>query len=282
MRAIRAAVLATLLLGPFPLSAQQPVPRTAAIPVPSAMPRGADGKPDLTGVWQAGNNQRGTWQDANGGLGVGGSGRTPSGAVVRSSSERPAGVEPAPYQSWAAKKVLDAFNTRGIDDPTALCLPPGVPRTVMLGLYPQQFIQTPTHIVMLYEYMNAHRVIEMNAAHPDDLLPSYMGHPVGRWDGDTLVVDSIGFNDKTWLAGVGTFHTEALHVIERFTPVDKDQIDYQVTIDDPNVLTKPWVLRTTIMRREGTRLEENICAENNLDVDRYEKLLKEGVDFKRR
>ena len=282
MRSICTALFVTLILAAFPLSAQQPSPRAATAPPTSAVPRDAGGKPDLTGVWQAGNNQRGTWQQANGGLGVGGSGRTPSGPVVQSSSERPAGVEPAPYQPWAATKVLEAFNRRGIDDPTGLCLPPGVPRTVMLGLYPQQFIQTPTHVVMLYEYMNAHRVIAMNATHPDDVLPSYMGHAVGRWDGDTLVVDSIGFNDKTWLAGVGTFHTEALHVIERFTPVDKDQINYEVAIEDPSVLTKPWILRTTIMRRDGTRLEENICAENNLDAGRYEKLLKEGVDFKRR
>src|SRR5437588_515805 len=150
------------------------------------------------------------------------------------------GREGAPYQPWAAKKVLEAFNRRGIDDPTARCLPAGIPRTMMLGLFPQQFIQTPTQIVMLYEYMNVFRVIPLNAKHPDDLIPSYMGHSVGHWEGDTLVVDVIGFNDKTWLAGTGTFHSEALHVLERYTRVDKDQINYHVTMDDPKVFTKPW------------------------------------------
>ena len=151
----------------------------------------------------------------------------------------------------------------------------------MLGLFPQQYIQTPTQIIMLYEYMNVFRVIPLNAKHPDDLIPSYMGNSVGHWEGDTLVVDVIGFNDKTWLAGTGTFHTDALHVTERYTRVDKDQINYDVTMEDPNVLTKPWTLHTTIMLREGTRLEEYPCAENNIDPDRYEKLLKEGVNFTR-
>jgi hypothetical protein len=151
----------------------------------------------------------------------------------------------------------------------------------MLGLFPQQIVQTPTQIVMLYEYMNVFRVIPLNAKHPDDIIPSYLGNSVGRWEGDTLVVDVIGFNDKTWLAGTGTFHTDALHITERFTRVDKDQINYEVTMDDPNVLTKPWTLRSTLMLREGTRLEEYVCAENNIDPDRYEKLLKEGVKFTR-
>src|SRR5215475_6583843 len=100
----------------------------------NAVPRTPDKKPDLTGVWQAGNTLRGSWQDTNGGIGLGGSGRNPTGPTVQSSTERPAGVEAAPYQPWAAQKVLEAFNRRGIDDPTALCLPPGVPRVVMLGL----------------------------------------------------------------------------------------------------------------------------------------------------
>jgi hypothetical protein len=151
----------------------------------------------------------------------------------------------------------------------------------MLGLFPQQFVQTEKEIVILYEYMSAFRVIPLNATHPDDIIPSYMGNSVARWDGDTLVVDVIGFNDKTWLAGTGTFHTDALHVVERYTRVSKDRIDYQVTMEDPNVLTKPWVLTSSLMLREGTRLQEYVCAENNLDLDRYEKLLRDGVDFTR-
>jgi hypothetical protein len=245
------------------------------------IPRTADGKPDLTGVWQGGSTQPGAWDEANGGVGVGGSGRNPNAPVVGSSNDRPAGREGAPYQEWAAQKVLEAFNRRGIDDPTGECLPAGIPRSVMLGLFPQQFVQTPTQLVILYEYMSTFRVIPFGTSHPDDLFPSYMGNSVAHWDGDTLVVDVIGFNDKTWLAGTGTFHSDALHIVERYTRVSKDRIDYEVTMEDPNVLTKPWRLTSSLMLREGTRLQEYVCAENNLDPDRYEQLLRNGVDFTR-
>ena len=277
MRGFIVTSILALTVWPASLFAQT----TAGATAKSTVPRGSDGKPDLTGVWQGGSTQRGSWEQANGGVGVGGSGRDPSAPVALSSNDRPANREGAPYQPWAAQKVLEAFNRRGIDDPTSQCLPAGLPRTVMLGLFPQQIVQTPTQIIMLYEYMNVFRVIPLNAKHPDDVIPSYTGNSVGRWDGDTLVVDVTGFNDKTWLAGTGTFHTEALHVTERFTRIDKDQINYEVTMEDPNVLTKPWTLRSTLMLREGTRLEEYVCAENNIDPDRYEKLLKEGVKFTR-
>jgi hypothetical protein len=247
----------------------------------TAVPRGANGKPDLTGVWQGGSTIRGSWEEANRGTGVGGSGKDPGATVVLSSNDRPAGREGAPYQPWAAQKVLEAYNRRGIDDPTSRCLPAGIPRTIMLGLFPQQFVQTPTQIIMMYEYMNVFRVIPFTAKHPDDLIPSYMGNSIARWEGDTLVVDTIGFNDKTWLSGTGTFHTDELHTVERFTRVDKDQINYEVTMEDSNVFTKPWKLTSTLMLREGSRLEEMVCAENNIDPERYEKLLKDGVKFTR-
>jgi hypothetical protein len=281
MRCLLLATIVAMALWPVSSSAQTAPRRTATAPSKSAVPRAADGKPDLTGVWQGGSTVRGTWEDANAGVGVGGSGRDPSAPVTLSSNDRPAGREGAPYQPWAAKKVLESFNKRGIDDPTALCLPAGLPRTAMLALFPTQIIQTPKQIVILYEYMNVFRVIPLNAKHPDDLIPSYMGNSVGHWEGDTLVVDVIGFNDKTWLAGTGTFHSDALHITERYTRVDKDQINYDVTMEDPNVLTKPWTLHSTIMLREGTRLEEYVCTENNLDPARYEKLLKDGVNITR-
>lgn len=276
MRAFIVAAVVTAALwtvSPLSMSAQT-APR-------APVPRASDGKPDLTGVWQGGSTQPGSWEDANRGVGVGGSGSDPSAPLVLSSNDRPAGREGAPYQPWAAKKVLEAFNRRGIDDPTALCLPAGLPRIVILGLFPQQYIQTPKQIVILYEYMNVIRIIPLDTKHRADLIPTYMGDSVAHWEGDTLVVDVVGFNDKTWLAGTGTFHSDALHITERYTRVDKDQINYEVTMEDPNVLTKPWTLRSTIMLREGTRLQEYVCAENNIDPDRYEKLLKEGVNFTR-
>ena len=244
-------------------------------------PRAADGKPDLTGVWQAGSNRRGTWEEANTGFGLGGTGKDAAAPVAVSSNDRPVGREGAPYQPWAAQKVLEEFNRRGIDDPTAVCLPAGLPRAAILGLFPQQIIQTPQQVVILYEYMNSFRVIPINAKHPDDILPSYMGDSTARWEGDTLVVDVTGFNDKTWLSGTGTFHSDQLHIVERYTRVDKDQINYEVTMEDSKVLTKPWTLRTSMMLREGTRLQEYVCAENNLDPGYFEKLVKDGVKITR-
>jgi hypothetical protein len=273
---------ATALQGTALAQTQSRPPAPSSKPAAkTAIPRMPDGKPDLNGVWQGGSTQKGNWEEANTGTGVGGSGRDPAAPAALSSNDRPAGREGAPYQPWAAQKVVEAFNRRGIDDPTARCLPAGLPRTVMLGLFPQQIVQTSKQVVMLYEYMNVYRVIPLNAKHPDDMIPSYMGNSVGHWEGDTLVVDVTGFNDKTWLAGTGTFHTDALHITERYTRVDKDRVDYDVTMEDTNVFTKPWTLHSSLMLRDGTRLEEYVCAENNIDLDRYEKLLKDGVKFSR-
>jgi hypothetical protein len=168
-----------------------------------------------------------------------------------------------------------------IDDPTARCLPPGVPRVHSVGLFPIQIAQLPDHIIILYEYMNVFRVIPLNVPHPEDLEPSYLGDSVGHWEGDTLVVDITSFNDRTWLIGAGTFHGENLHITEKWNRVSTDRIDYEATMEDPDVLTKPWVYRQTLMLREGTRLREYVCPENNLDLERYEKLVNDGVDFQR-
>src|SRR5262249_55523539 len=131
MRRLIATSIVVLAFSAVNLFAQPGIP----------VPRGPDGKPDLTGVWQGGSALRGNWEEANAGFGGGGSGKSSDSPVVLSSNDRPAGREGAPYQDWAAKKVLEAFNRRGIDDPTARCLPGGVPRSVMLGLFPQKIVQ---------------------------------------------------------------------------------------------------------------------------------------------
>jgi hypothetical protein len=273
MRGLSVVALVGIVGLPLSLEAQTSPGRS--------VPHASDGKPDLTGVWQPSSTVRGSWEEANAGSGLGGSGRDPSAARVPSSTERPAD-NPAPYQPWAAKKVLEFYNRRGVDDPTSRCLPPGLPRAATLGLYPVQIVQTPQQFVIVYEYANTHRIIPLDVKHPDDMAPTYMGNSVAHWEGDTLVVDVTGFNDKTWMQGTGTFHSEALHVTERYTRVNKDQINYQATMDDPNVLTKPWTIHTTMMLREGTRIQEYVCAENNIDAELLQKLQKDGVDFTRK
>ena len=174
-----------------------------AAPAPPAAnaaptPRMADGTPSLTGIWQAGSTTPGSWEEANRGAGLGGTGTDAAAPIAVSSTARQT-QEGAPYQEWAALKVLESYKKRAIDDPTALCLPPGVPRVNSVGLFPIQIAQLPDQIIFMYEYMNVFRVVPLNKPHPVDLEPSYLGDSVGHWEGDTLVVDVTSFNDKTWL-----------------------------------------------------------------------------------
>ncbi len=265
-----------LLLFPALLMAQSG--RTSAV-AGNGVPR-MGGKPDLTGVWQGGSTIAGSWEEANRGFGVGGSGKDANAPALPSSNDR-VGNGP-PYNPEAAKKVLESYRIRGIDDPTGRCLPPGIPRANTLGLFPIQIVQTPRQVVILYEYMTIFRVIPLNAKHRDDVEPTYMGDSVGHWEGDTLVVDVTNFNDKTWLGGgTGNFHSEAMRITEKYTRIGKDRINYTAIIEDPKVFTKPWVVESSMMLREGTHLGEYVCVENNLDPGRYEEMIKNGVKFTR-
>ena len=252
-----AVALAAVLTPAY--AAAQTAPAKTASPVP----RTADGKPDLTGVWQPGSDRVGTWEEANQGVGV----AEPGQRRVRQAA-------PVPYQPWAAAKALESFNHRAADSPLARCIPQLDLGGTEGSLYPWQFVQTPQLIVILIESRHIFRLIPLNAKHPDDLDPSYLGDSVGHWEGDTLVVDTIGF--KEILTGLN-IHSDARHVIERFTRVDYNTINYEATVEDPKALTKPWTIQSKIMLRPGTRLQEYVCEENNLDPARTEQLLKDGV-----
>jgi len=230
-------------------------------------PRTADGKPDLSGVYQA-SPRRGAW-DAEA------PGDEPGVPAPRSAVNISTTVsDPIPFTPEARKLAQDILNRRSIDDPTTRCIFAASPRITGVGLFPIQFVQTPTQLVILYEYMWTHRVIPIGAKRADDASPSFMGNSVGRWDGNTFVVDVIGFKPGLWLTG-GLVTSDALHLTERYTRVDRDQLNYEVTIEDPKVLTKPFTQRTTLMLREGARLREYSCAENNMDPGVYEKMLKD-------
>ena len=140
-----------------------------------------------------------------------------------------------------------------------------------------EMVQLPDRVIMLYEIHHAFRIIPTDGRPPpEDAEPSYLGESVGRWEGDTLVVDVTSFNDKTWLTGVGTIHTEDLRVTERYTRDSHDTIRYEVTMEDPNVLTRPWTLRETFRLRPNERLREYECIESNEDLLRFERLLQEA------
>jgi hypothetical protein len=171
-----------------------------------------------------------------------------------------------PLLPWA-KQLRDSRKPE--DDPHAYCMPMGVPR--MAGEYPWRFIQYPTHnkathIFMLYEgNIHSYRQIFMDGRkHPADLDPTWLGHSIGRWEGDTLVIDTVGFNDKFWFDRRGHPHTEQLHTIERWTRKDLGHLENQVTIDDPGAYSRPFTTTYTATLNDGDELMEYICSENNL------------------
>jgi hypothetical protein len=226
------------------------------------VPRTAEGKPDLTGVWQPDSDRPGTWDEANQGVGVPDPG----------SRGRVRQAEPIPYQPWAAQKVLESYNRRYIDNPVARCIP-----QLDLGagaLYPNQFIQTPQVVVILVESRHVYRLIPLNEKHPDDPDPSYLGDSVGHWEGDTLVVDVIGFKEQ--MAG-SEIHSDQWHIVERFRRADYNTINYQATLEDPKALTRPWRITSKYMLRPSTRLQEHVCEENNQDPNHFENMMKKGL-----
>jgi hypothetical protein len=235
-------------------------------------PRTPDGKPDFTGVYQA-STRRGEWDFEA-------PGEQPGQAAGRPTPINASTRDPIPFQDWAREKAQEYLNRRSIDDPTTFCIPQPSPRITPVGLFPIEFVQTRDKLVILYEYFGMFRSIPIGRPLPDDIEPAFMGNSVARWDGDTLVVEASLFNEGGWVTN-GAFTSDALRVTERFTRVDRDQINYEAIIDDPKVYTKPWSIRTTLMLREGARVREYVCNENNLDPDRYREYLKNPSLFTR-
>ena len=178
-----------------------------------------------------------------------------------------------PFQPWAAA-VYD-YNSKNESkyDPEGYCLPPGGPR-LMATPYPMEIIQLPEQkrIVMIFEgATHIWREIFMDGRpHPqgDDLNPTYLGHSVGRWEGDTLVVDVVGFNEQTWMDYFGHPHTDMLHVVEKYSRPNKGTLAYEATFDDPGAYTKPFTVRWTINWNPSGELTEYICQENNKYLQR--------------
>ena len=149
------------------------------------------------------------------------------------------------------------------DDPVLrTCLPPGTPR-IYLQPFPLQFVQTPKEVIILYEYDHTVRHIFMDGRpHPADITPTYMGHSIGKWDGNTLVVDTTGFNDKTWLDRDGHQHSGELHVVERFHRADRDNMQIDVSMEDPKALVKPWVTQLNFQLKTDWDIMELACTDN--------------------
>jgi len=149
-------------------------------------------------------------------------------------------------------------------DPTFRCEPPGVPHIYGIGGYSIEFLQTPARIMIFYESIHTFRTIWMDGRkRPEDADPLWMGFSVGRWDGNDLVVDTTGFNDKTWINGAGYPHTEALHVIERFHRADPNHMQLDITINDPKSYTQPWKMGVNFTLQPTWEFGESFCLPMN-------------------
>jgi hypothetical protein len=243
----------------------------------SLVPRAADGRPDFSGIWQANNEahwdleahearagavvQQGAfpWEfvkiPAAPSLPFGAAGGVPGSiGVVEGDGRIPYKPDALAIRNENAQHWIDR-------DPELKCYLPGIPRAMYMP-YPFQIVQSTNKIAMTFTFTNATRVIHLDKVEPPpDTM--YMGHSVGRWEGDALVVDVTDFNGRTWFDRAGNFHSDALHVVERFTPMSPDVFRYEVTVDDPQVFERPWTISMPIYRRlePNARLVEYRCIE---------------------
>jgi len=252
------AATAMVSFAPLPVAAQQRGQRRGgqAAPPPPPIRRMPDGKPDLTGWYQA---------DA-GGANYGLENKPANGLIPPS---RGVVVDPPdgklPYQPWArAERIERELPHRGYDDPTAHCFVAGVPRA-MYTPSPLQIIQPEGYVVMLFERMNWRQVPLDGRAHIPDDIRLWQGDSVGRWEADTLVIDTRNLNGKTWLNEVGDVLSHDAKIVERFTPVNGNRITYEATVTDTIAYTRPWTIRMNLDRQDDELLEV-ACHEDNGDL----------------
>jgi hypothetical protein len=220
-------------------------------------PRTPDRKPDLNGFWQVLNTAHWNIEAHSASEGV------PAGfSIVEGGA--------IPYQPAALAKRNENFQNRLNADPLRKCYLPGVPRAMYLP-FPFEITQTPNHILFAFEFAHATRTIFLDGTPHLEDLDFWMGDSRGKWEGDTLVVDTVSLGDKTWFDQAGNFHSDALKIAERFTPIDATHLNYEATVDDPKVFTRPWKLSMIMYRRLERNLEllDYECAEHV-----YEKLFK--------
>jgi len=207
-------------------------------------PRAADGNPNFNGIWQALNEAN--W-DIEGHAAAPGLVTALGAAATVAPGPGVVDGGPIPYQPAATARKKENFEKRLTLDPEIKCYLPGVPRATYMP-YPFQIVQTQKYIMIVHTFARAVRTIYMDE-HKDAPADSWMGWSNGRWDGETLVVDTMGFNGQAWLDRAGNFHSDALHVVERFTATGPDHLLYEATIEDPKVFTRPWKISMPLYRR---------------------------------
>jgi hypothetical protein len=213
-----------------------------ACAIAAEIPRLPNGKPDLNGVWER-----------------------PYVPDMSRNGRDQQGPGMLPFTPWGAE-VFRSYDVSKFDY-TGHCLPQGLTRS-MNSPFPVEIFQTEKRLAVLYEAWNVFHVIPTDSrTHPKDPDPTWMGNSVGKWDGDTLVIDTIGFNDKTNLDTVGHPHSDQLHLVERFTRSDEKHIAYEITVDDPRAYTKPWTNKRVFTLRPDWEIMEYSCEENNKDLN---------------
>jgi hypothetical protein len=219
--------------------------------------RTADGKPNLSGIWQAMNSANWDIQAHEARMGpvvsLAAAFGVPPGPGVVEGNE-------IPYLPEAAKKkAANGANWMALD-PEVKCYMPGIPRATYQG-FPFQIVQSANNIVMAYEFTTASRIIRMETKEKSP-APAWMGWNVGRWDGDTLVIDVTDQMEETWFDRAGNFHSDALHVVERITPIDSNTLKYEATIEDPKVFSRPWKISMPLYRHReaNAQLMEYKCV----------------------
>jgi hypothetical protein len=226
-------LLAIVSFAGLPQFAARPAAQTAAA---KQIPRTADGKPNLQGIWQVRNRASYNIEDHHARhLMPPGKGVVDGGTI--------------PYRPEALKKRDENYANRAKEDPFLKCYMPGVPR-IMYIEHPFQIMQARDHVAMIFEWSQVYRLIYTNGSKPVEGIEFWMGDSRGRWEGDTLVVDVTNHNDKTWFDMAGNFHSDALKVTERYSLLDADTIRYEATISDPKVFTRDWKMTMPIYRQK--------------------------------
>jgi hypothetical protein len=200
----------------------------------------AQTRPDLSGLWDGARNTQDLVQ------------------LMRRDGQ------PIPFTDYGLKSQASIDYAK---NPNGFCLPPG-PSRAITGPSPFQIVQGADIVSILFENHYVYRVIYINGKHPEDIddYPAFMGHSTGKWQGDTLVVDTVGIKAGTWLDSNGLEHSDRLHLTETFQKAGDDVIHYSVTYDDPVMFTKSWTLKLDLKRQKNTRLLEYVCEENEKDL----------------
>jgi len=268
----RCVILICLAVVPALVHGQWLDHRTAGIPrtadgkpnLSAPAPRGADGRPNLSGLWQTNSAPAQLLERLIPGT-TNGAGEEPMSQYFINimSDFKP---EEAPLRPDAADLFRQRAKTFTIESPLSHCLPVGMPLLEMSPA-PYKIIQNPGLTLMLYERDTTYRQVYTDGRKlPEDPQPSWLGYSAGKWDGDSLVVETIAFNDRGWLDARGHTHSEALHLTERFHRVDFGHMEVQLTIDDPKTYTRPFTVLLKQRLLPDTDLLESYCAENEKDA----------------